>query len=218
MGNCGGGGGIPNGEGQVARCLHHIPDEILESISVHVFSEEYVRLRSWVSAFRNSPLGREIINLVGCQVIQEAGGEPGEQGREVGHWRQQGREAGQWQLQGRVALAFWTDAGHFIEARGQTPIPAVGTYVHVQKHGRCRAQKVKAQVCNTILHRWVMSTPYNEISALEVWHVVRAYHRCTLLVMPSGSTTGSVGGVLADAAQCGPGTQKTCPFSSRLRW
>ena len=56
---------------QVARCMYHIPDEMLERISLHEFVEQYDRLRSWVGMSRTSPLGREILNLVRCKVTME---------------------------------------------------------------------------------------------------------------------------------------------------
>ena len=205
--------GLQNDEGLVARCMHDIPDEVLQCITFRGFCDQYVRFRSWVSAFRSCPFGREILTLVGCLVIKET---VGEQGRATGHCQQdqQGQlapgssgdtigdgTAGHWQQQGSVA--FWTDAGRIVEATDHTFIPEVGTYVHVQNHGRCRVQEVKTRVCNTRLFRWVMSTPYHEIRALQVWHVVRAYHRCTMLSTPSESVAESVGSVLADAATRG---------------
>ena len=57
---------------QVARCMRHIPDEMLERISLHQFVEQYDRLRSWVGMFRTSPFGREILNLVRCKVTMES--------------------------------------------------------------------------------------------------------------------------------------------------
>ena len=140
----------------------------------------------------------------------------------VGHWQQQlapgsSRDtigdgtAGHWQQQGSVA--FWTDAGRIDEATDHTFIPVAGTYVHMQNHGRCRVQEVKTRVCNTRLYRWVMSTPYHEICALKVWHVVRAYHRCTMLAIPSESIVETVGSVIADAADRGSGRPKDA-FSS----
>ena len=63
-------------------------------------------------------------------------------------------------------------------------------------------------MCNTRLHRFIMSTRYEEIHALHVWHVVRAYHRCTLLGVPSESIAECVGSVLADAAGRGAGRPK----------
>ena len=63
-------------------------------------------------------------------------------------------------------------------------------------------------MCNTRLHRFIMSTRYEEIHALQVWHVVRAYHRCTLLAVPSESIAECVGSVLADAAGRGSGRPK----------
>ena len=56
---------------QVARCMRHIPDEILERISLHEFVEQYDRLRSWVHRLRTSPFGREFLNLVRCKVAVE---------------------------------------------------------------------------------------------------------------------------------------------------
>ena len=146
----------------------------------------------------------------------------GEQGRATGHCEQEqlapgsSRDtigdgtAGHWQQQGSVA--FWTDAGRIDEATDHTFIPVAGTYVHVQNNGRCRVQEVKTRVCNTILYRWVMSTPYHEICALNVWHVVRAYHRYTTLSTPSESVAESVGSVIADAADRGSGRPKDVPF------
>ena len=43
-----------------------------------------------------------------------------------------------------------------------------------------------------------MTTPYMEIHCRKIWHVVRAYHRCTLLAVPSESLAECVGSVLAD--------------------
>ena len=63
-------------------------------------------------------------------------------------------------------------------------------------------------MCNTRLHRFIMRTRYEEIHALQVWHVVRAYHRCTLLGVPSESIAECVGSVLADAAGRGAGRPK----------
>ena len=232
--------GLPNDDGQVARCMRHIPEEVLQCISFREFCEQFVRFRTWVSAFRNCPLGREILTLVGCLVIKET---VGEQGRAIGHcqqeqlapgssrdtigdgtaghWQQQlapgsSRDtigdgtAGHWQQQGSVA--FWTDTGRIDEATDHTFIPVAGTYVHVQNHGRCRVQEVKTRVCNTRLYRWVMSTPYHEICALKVWHVVRAYHRCTMLSTPSESVAETVGSVIADAAGRGSGRPKDVSF------
>lgn len=206
-------------EGLVARCMRDIPDEVLQCITFCEFCEQYKRFRSWVSGFRSSPFGREILTLVGCLVIKET---VGEQGRATGHC-QQGQQgqlasgsgdtigdgtAGHWQQQ----VAFWTDAGRIVEATDHTFIPEVGTYVHVQKQGRCRVQEVKTCVCNTRLYRWVMSTPYLDIHALKVWHVVRAYHRCTMLSTPSESVAESVGSVLADAATRGSGRPNDVSF------
>ena len=214
--------GLQNDEGLVARCMRDIPDEVLQDINVRGFCDQYVRFRNWVSGFRTSPFGREILTLVGCLVIKET---VGEQGRATGHC-QQGQQvqlasgssgdtighgtAGHWQQQGSVA--FWTDAGRIVEATDHTFIPEVGTYVHVRNHGRCRVQKVKTRVCNTRLYRWVMSTQYHDIQAMQVWHVVRAYHRCTMLSTPSESVAESVGSVLADAATRGSGRPNDVSF------
>ena len=209
-------------EGLVARCMRDIPDEVLQCITFREFCDQYKRFRSWVSGFRSGALGREILTLVGCLVIKET---VGEQGRAIGHC-QQGQQgqlasgssgdtigdgtAGHWQQQGSVA--FWTDAGCIVEATDHTFIPEVGTYVHVKKQGRCRVHEVKTRVCNTRLYRWVMSTPYLDIHALKVWHVVRAYHRCTMLSTPSESVAESVGSVLADAATRGSGRPNDVSF------
>ena len=72
--------------------------------------------------------------------------------------------AGHWQRK-----AFWTDVATIAEATDHTFIPAVGIYVHVRRHGRCRVEKVETRVCNTRLYRWIMSTPYEEVRALIGW-------------------------------------------------
>ena len=187
---------------QVARCMYNIPEEMLARISLHEFVEQYDQLRSWLGSFRKSSFGREILNLVRCKVTMEpaSGGlEPASDRKRVttdgaaGHWQRK---------------AFWTDVATIVEATDHTFIPAVGIYVHVRRHGRCRVEKVETRVCNTRLYRWIMSTSYEEVRALKVWHVVRAYHRCTLLATPSESLAESVGSILADAACSSSGRAK----------
>ena len=197
---------------QVARCMRHIPDEILERISLQEFADQYNRLRSWVGMYRTSPRGREMLNLVRCKVTMEtpattAGGPASSASttdRAAGHWQRTTSTtdgaAGHWQRK-----AFWTDAATIAEATDHTFIPAVGSYVHVRRQGRCRVKKVETRVCNTRLYRWIMSTPYEEIHALKIWNVVRAYQRCTLLATPSESLAESVGSILADAASSSSG-------------
>ena len=135
--------------------MYNIPDEMLARISLHEFAEQYDRLRSWVGMFRTSPLGREILNLVRCKVTMEpaSGGlEPASGGfTVVGPPVDIDRKrvttdgaAGHWQRK-----AFWTDVATIAEATDHTFIPAVGIYVHVRRHGRCRVEKVETRVCNT---------------------------------------------------------------------
>ena len=119
-------------------------------------------MRSWVGMFRTSPFGREILNLVRCKVAMEpaSGGlEPASGGVEpasggftvVGPPVDIDRKrvttdgaASHWQRN-----AFLTDVATIAEAADHTFIPAVGIYVHVRRHGRCRVEKVETRVCNT---------------------------------------------------------------------
>ena len=228
---------------QVARCMRHIPDEILERISLHEFVEQYDRLRSWVHRLRTSPFGREFLNLVRCKVTVEtpattAGGPVSSASTTdraaghglrttsttdgaAGHWQRATSTtdgaAGHWQhttstTDGAAGhwqrKAFWTDAATIAEATDHTFIPRIGTYVHVRRQGKCRVQKIETRVCNTRLYRWIMSTQYEEIRALKIWNMVRAYQRCTLLAIPSESLAESVGSILADAACSSSGRPK----------
>merc|ERR1712051_1056458 len=143
--------------------MYNIPEEMLARISLHEFVEQYDQLRSWLGRFRKSSFGREILKLVRCKVTMEpaSGGlEPASDRKRVttdgavGHWQRK---------------AFWTDVATIAEATDHTFIAAVGIYVHVRRHGRCRAEKVDTRVCNTRLYRWIMSTPYEEVRALIGW-------------------------------------------------
>ena len=118
-----------------------------------------------------------------------------------------GCAAGIW-LNGFWVPGFWVDVKSVVEATDRTYIPAVGSSVRVKGQGRCTVLEVETRVCNTRLHRFIMSTRYEEIHALQIWHVVRAYHRCTLLGVPSESIAECVGSVLADAAGRGAGRPK----------
>ena len=140
---------------QVARCMYNIPEEMLARISLHEFVEQYDQLRSWLGSFRKSSFGREILNLVRCKVTMEpaSGGlEPASGGfTVVGPPADIDRKrvttdgaASHWQRK-----AFWTDVATIAEATDHTFIPAVGIYVHVRRHGRCRVEKVETRVCNT---------------------------------------------------------------------
>ena len=57
--------------------------------------------------------------------------------------------------------------------------------------------------------RYVMATGIMEIQTLKIWHVVRAYHRCALLSVPSESIAETVGFVLRDAATKAAGHPKS---------
>ena len=174
----------PLREDDIAKTMRNVPPEALRDISSEEFFAEYHRLRCWLGAMRASPVGREVLSLSRCRVAKN--------GCASGHWQKD----------------FWVDVASVIEARDHTYIPAIGSSIHVKRQGQCRVLEVETRVCNTRLHRFIMSTRYEEIRALQVWHVVRAYHRCTLLAVPSESIAECVGSVLADAAGRGSGRPK----------
>ena len=179
----------PLTEDAIAKSLRDVPPEALRDISCEEFFAEYQRLRSWLGALKNSSLGREVLALSRCRVANHC------------------CVSGLWQK------GFWVDVASVVEATDHTHIPAVGTSVRVKGQCRCTVLEVETRVCNTRLHRFIMSTRYEEIHALQVWHVVRAYHRCTLLGVPSESIAECVGSVLADAAgRCAGRPKDVTPF------
>ena len=174
----------PLTEDAIAKSLRDVPPEALCEISCEEFVAEYHRLRCWLGAMRKSSFGREVLALSRCRVAKHC------------------CVSGLWQK------GFWVDVASVVEATDHTYIPAAGASVHVKGQGRCKVLEVETRVCNTRLHRFIMSTRYEEIHALQVWHVVRAYHRCTLLAVPSESIAESVGSVVGDAAGQGSGRPK----------
>ena len=174
----------PLTEDDIAKSMRDVPLEALRDISCEEFFAEYHRLRCWLGAMRTSFCGREVVSLSRCRVAKK------------------GCASGLWQN------GFWVDVASVVEATDHTYIPATGASVNVKGQGSCTVLEVETRVCNTRLHRFIMSTRYEEIHALQVWHVVRAYHRCTLLAVPSESIAECVGSVLADAAGRGSGRPK----------
>ena len=85
----------------------------------------------------------------------------------------------------------------------------MGAIVTSTMHGRCRVLEVETRVCNTRLMRFIMSTPIDEIQCRRIWHIVRAYHRCVMLSIPSESIAETVGSVLRDAAVKASGRPKS---------
>jgi hypothetical protein len=70
-------------------------------------------------------------------------------------------------------------------------------------------------VDDTRLLRYVMATGIMEIRCRKIWHVVRAYHRCALLSVPSESIAETVGSVLRDAATKAAGRPKSVDVFAR---
>ena len=190
----------PLTEDDIANSMRDVPLEALCDLSCDEFFAEYHRLRCWLGAMRTSVFGREVLSLSRRRVAK--------QGCASGLWQNgQGCASGLWQN------GFWVDVASVLEATDHTYIPATGASVHVKGQGSCTVLEVETRVCNTRLHRFIMSTRYEGIHALQVWHVVRAYHRCTLPAVPSESIAECVGSVLADAAGRGSGRPRdVTPF------
>ena len=161
--------------------MRQIPEESLEKCSLQQFVEEYEGFRAWLQSLKSTPFVREFYKIVRCR-LQVASGTS---------------------ATGRAS--FWVSPAGIREVTDDNFIPKSGAFVHSRKHGRCQVMEVETRICNTRLYRYVMTTPYMEIHCRKIWHVVRAYHRCTLLAVPSESLAESVGSVLADAA--GKGTK-----------
>ena len=150
-------------EEQVVACMRQIPEESLEKCSLQQFVEEYEGFRAWLQSLKSTPFVREFYKLVRCR-LQVASG-----------------------TSATSRVSFWVSPAGIREATDDNFIPKSGAFVHSRKHGRCQVMEVETRICNTRLHRYVMTTPYMEIHCRKIWHVVRAYHRCTLLAVPSES-------------------------------
>ena len=104
--------------------------------------------------------------------------------------------------------SFWALRRDIVEATDDNFLPSVGGIVHSKMHGKCKVEAVRQRVSSTKLLRYIMTTPYSEISCLEIHRVVHSYLRCTVLALPSESLAECVGSVLADAAQKATGKPK----------
>ena len=175
----------------VAPCVKYIPQEILESCSRAEFIEQYRRLRKWLQALKTSAFVREFYILESCLLRKTSGDD--EQGRP---------------LAATNASCFWASRQDIVEATDDNFFPRIGNRVHSKTHGKCKVEKIKSQASSTKLLRYIMTTPYSEISKLQIYHVVRAYQRGTLLALPSESLAESVASVLTDAAQKATGKPK----------
>ena len=103
---------------------------------------------------------------------------------------------------------FWASREDIVEATDDNFLPKIGRCVESKKHGKCKVEAVFKRVSSTKLLRYIMTTPYSEISCLKIYRMVRSYLRCTLLALPSESLAECVGSVLADAAQKATGKPK----------
>ena len=93
----------------------------------------------------------------------------------------------------QVTAPHWASPAVIKEAMDFTFIPAVGAFVTSTMHGRCRVVEVEMRFDDPHLLRYVMATDIVEIQCRKMWHVVRAYHRCALLSIPSESIAETVG-------------------------
>ena len=103
---------------------------------------------------------------------------------------------------------FWASRREITEATDDNFLPSIGSIVRSKMHGECKVEAAQRRNSSTKLLRYVMTTPYSEISCLKIHRVVRSYLRCTLLALPSESLAEGVGSVLADAAQKATGKPK----------
>ena len=174
-------------EEDVAPCVKSIPPEILEPCSRDQFVEEYYRFRNWLQALRQTVFAREFYVFESCVVHKQ-----GQDGRPLA----------------AETCSFWASRQDIVEATDDNFLPRVGNIVHSKTHGKCKVEGVRQRVSSTKLLRYIMSTPYSEISCLKIHRVVHAYLRCTLLALQSESLAESVGSVLADSAQKATGRPK----------
>lgn len=161
----------------ILDCLHDAPAEMHVKISEEEFVDQYGRLRAWLRPIHSQPWSYELFVLQGCMV------------RQASH------------------AARVDSKAFFVSVRGITEsknwgkhIPRIGETVHVSSTGECIVVDVVKSVCDKRLYNYIMSTPYEDISFKKIWHIVRVYHRCTLLAVPTESLAESVGSILADAA------------------
>ena len=111
-------------------------------------------------------------------------------------------------VEAQMKSSHWASPAIIKEAMDFTFIPRVGGTVTSTMYGRCHVVEVETRVCNTRLLRFVMATGIREIQCRKIWHVVRAYHRCALLSVPSESIAETAGSVLRDAATKATGRPK----------
>ena len=155
------------------------PPEVFGTCTFEEFLNEYDRFcKKWVQDLDSKPFSCEFFTLRGCQVVQvvPANG-------------------------GKVPNVFFIATKDIAEATSWgRHIPRVYHIIHSKRFGACRVVAVEKVVENTKLFRYIMSTAYMDIKCMRVWHIVRTYHRCTLLALPSESLAESVGSILSDAA------------------
>lgn len=176
-------------EEDVAPCVKSIPAEILESCSRDQFVEEYDRFRTWLRALKGTAFAREFYILDTCSLRKQSGRPLAADNVEED-------------------ACFVASRKDIIEATDDNFIPRVGGFVHSKRHGKCQVEAITKRVSSTKLLRYIMTTPYSEISCLKIHRVVHSYLRCTLLALPSESLAESVGSVLTDAAQKATGKPK----------
>ena len=214
-------------EEDVAPCVKRIPAEILEPCNREEFVEEYNRFRQWLRALLKTPFVREFFIFEACRLhkCSDEGRRPlaadecGRQPLAADECSDEGRRplvANKCSDEGRRPLAadnvkmpsFWASRQDIAEATDDNFLPRIGSIVHSKMHGKCKVEAVQRRVSSTKLLRYIMATPYLEISCLKIHRVVHAYLRCTVLALPSESLAECVGSILADAAQKATGKPK----------
>ena len=182
-------------EEDLCRCMKNFPDEASRGCSFKEFVDQYFRFREWLRGVSRSHVGREFRTLVRVrlEVLNDMAAAGAKDSAVVG---------------AQIKSSHWASPAVIKEAKDFTFIPRVGASVTSAMHGRCRVLEVETRVCNTRLLRFVMATGIREIQCRQIWHVVRVYHRCALLSVPSESIAETAGSVLRDAATKATGRPK----------
>jgi len=158
----------------------NFPDEASQGFSFEEFFDQYWRFREWFCGVSRSFVGTEFRTLVRVrlEVLNDMAAAGAKDSAAV---------------EAQMKSSHWASPAIIKEAKDFTFIPQVGATVTSAMYGRCHVLEVETRVCNTRLLRFVMATGIREIQCRKIWHVVRAYHRCALLSVPSESIAETAG-------------------------
>ena len=168
----------------MAPCVKQILAQVSEPRSREACIEEYHWFRQWLRALLKTPFVREFFMFEACRLrkCSDEGRRPlaadkcSDEGRRplaADNLHSDGRGQPSAEADNENRPSFWASRRDIAAATDDNFLPSIGSIVRSKMHGMCKVEAVQRQVPSTKVLRYVMTTPYLEISCSKyiVWCV-----------------------------------------------